>query len=113
MQFSRNVGGTADDGIRDAQPPQYPHAVRVKPDSRANFAEFGGLLVQDRDTSNEDRDRTDACPGVADLAVRSWLHSPPHLHNIRGDFQFAAERFQVRTRSGFRDVHASEGSNRA
>jgi uncharacterized protein YkwD len=32
---------------------------------------------------------TDACPGVAELAVHSWLHSPPHLHNIRGDYQYS------------------------
>jgi uncharacterized protein YkwD len=30
---------------------------------------------------------TDAVPGVARAAVQAWLHSPPHLHNIRGDFQ--------------------------
>jgi uncharacterized protein YkwD len=32
---------------------------------------------------------TDAVPNVAQLAVQSWLHSPPHLHNIRGDFQYS------------------------
>lgn len=32
---------------------------------------------------------TDNRPGVARLAVDSWLHSPPHLHNIRGDFQYS------------------------
>lgn len=32
---------------------------------------------------------TDAVPNVARLAVQSWLHSPPHLHNIRGDFQYS------------------------
>jgi len=32
---------------------------------------------------------TDAVPGVAQLAVQSWLHSAPHLHNIRGDYQFS------------------------
>jgi uncharacterized protein YkwD len=32
---------------------------------------------------------TDAVPDVAQLAVQSWLHSPPHLHNIRGDFQYS------------------------
>jgi hypothetical protein len=32
---------------------------------------------------------------------------------ICDDIQFAAERFEVRTRSGFRDGHASKGSNRA
>jgi hypothetical protein len=30
-----------------------------------------------------------------------------------GDFQSAAERFKDRKRSGFRDVHAAKGSNRA
>jgi uncharacterized protein YkwD len=30
---------------------------------------------------------TDAVPGVARAAVQAWLHSPPHLHNIRGDYQ--------------------------
>ncbi len=32
---------------------------------------------------------TDARPGVAAAAVAAWLHSPPHLHNIRGDFQLS------------------------
>ena len=32
---------------------------------------------------------TDAVPGVARAAVQAWLHSPPHLHNIRGDFQYS------------------------
>jgi uncharacterized protein YkwD len=32
---------------------------------------------------------TDATPGVAQLAVQSWLHSAPHLHNIRGDYQYS------------------------
>jgi uncharacterized protein YkwD len=32
---------------------------------------------------------TDDRPGVARLAVQSWLHSPPHLHNIRGDFRYS------------------------
>jgi uncharacterized protein YkwD len=32
---------------------------------------------------------TDAVPGVARLAVQSWLHSAPHLHNIRGDYQYS------------------------
>jgi uncharacterized protein YkwD len=32
---------------------------------------------------------TDDRPGVARLAVDSWLHSPPHLHNIRDDFQYS------------------------
>ena len=30
---------------------------------------------------------TDDRPEVAHFAVQGWLHSPPHLHNIRGDFQ--------------------------
>ena len=30
---------------------------------------------------------TDAVPGVARAAVEAWLQSPPHLHNIRGDYQ--------------------------
>jgi len=29
---------------------------------------------------------TDARPGLAEAAVQAWLHSPPHLHNIRGDY---------------------------
>ncbi len=32
---------------------------------------------------------TDNRPEVARVAVDSWLHSPPHLHNIRGDFQYS------------------------
>jgi uncharacterized protein YkwD len=32
---------------------------------------------------------TDARPGVAAAAVSAWLHSPPHLHNIRGDYQLS------------------------
>jgi uncharacterized protein YkwD len=32
---------------------------------------------------------TDAVPGVARAAVQAWLHSPPHLHNIRGDYQLS------------------------
>lgn len=32
---------------------------------------------------------TDARPGVAQAAVQAWLHSPPHLHNIRGDFSLS------------------------
>jgi hypothetical protein len=32
---------------------------------------------------------------------------------VRGDFQSAAKRFKAAKRSGFRDVHASKGSNRA
>jgi uncharacterized protein YkwD len=32
---------------------------------------------------------TDARPGVAVAAVDAWLHSPPHLHNIRGDYQLS------------------------
>jgi uncharacterized protein YkwD len=32
---------------------------------------------------------TDDRPEVARVAVDSWLHSPPHLHNIRGDFQYS------------------------
>ena len=32
---------------------------------------------------------TDARPGVAAAAVAAWLQSPPHLHNIRGDYQLS------------------------
>ncbi len=32
---------------------------------------------------------TDVRPGVAAAAVNAWLHSPPHLHNIRGDYQLS------------------------
>jgi uncharacterized protein YkwD len=32
---------------------------------------------------------TDARPQVAAAAVEAWLHSPPHLHNIRGDYQYS------------------------
>jgi uncharacterized protein YkwD len=32
---------------------------------------------------------TDAVPGVARAAVQAWLHSPPHLHNIRGDYKLS------------------------
>jgi hypothetical protein len=51
--------------------------------------------------------------GNAIVAARPGRSFALRRTAIHGDFQSAAERFKTAQRSGFRDVHAAKGSNRA
>jgi hypothetical protein len=51
--------------------------------------------------------------GNAIVAARQGRSFALRRTAIHGDFQSAAERFKTAQRSGFRDVHAAKGSNRA